>query len=673
MRLTNFRQYAGQTIINFSTDKEKPLTLFHGENGAGKSAILNAMTWCLFDTTTLKDPNKLMNKDVLISNKKAKGMVEIYFLHEGNRYRAWRTFSSERPSDMYLSMKDEDGNYNSLTNPKPILNAILPYDIHSYYLFSGESESLTDTTTGGAKIKDSIGTILGMDAAKEAIGYIETSRKNIEKKIAASTETSDQLTTLQNAIDEQDEFITKRKEHLLTVKNQAALKETRYNQITEDTKELPKIDITELQEETKTNLGTLKIVKDDIAELRAEEIKVVRKSGWKVIGEDIFKKVADLLEKSTEDGEIPGNYKKEIVEKSIADCKCMLCKTNAGEKEIRELRRALNELVQSEAVHRALELKGDLKVFLEGKDHFTSTVLGIQRRETLLAKDELEIKEKLKKNQTILEQIKDVDLQKLLKEQKVLKPVIESLTKKIDKLEEDIYTSESHLKVQERNYEKEKIKQSGLSGKLKKLFQKRDFLKDSAEYGNGLIEEAEDAAVIKIQETVNDILTKCFRKTVTAKIDEDFAVSLQDIQGNLMIGESKGEGKFLNFAFTLALSSLSRERSALDNDYFVSGANAPFFVDAPFDALGQGYQESVARYMTSLSDQVGIFALPDDSMPIRESIKDKIGKEYVISYFSPEKKRKESDVSETLTIDKKDYKTIEYEADFEHSEIVEVE
>ena len=36
-------------------------------------------------------------------------------------------------------------------------------------------------------------------------------------------------------------------------------------------------------------------------------------------------------------------------------------------------------------------------------------------------------------------------------------------------------------------------------------------------------------------------------------------------------------------------------------------------------------------------------------------------------------KRKESDVSETLTIDKKDYKTIEYEADFEHSEIVEVE
>lgn len=672
MRLTNFRQYSGQNIINFSVDNKKPLTLFHGENGAGKSAILNSITWCLYDTTTLKDADQMINKDILLSDASSPCKVEIYFDHGGNRYRAHRSMTSSKTSEMGLSLKDEDGNYKPFSNPKQILNSILPHDIHSYYLFSGESESLTDTTSGGEKIKKSIGTILGMDAAKEAISYIEILRKDVEGKISKNAETSTQLKALQKEIDMQDAFIQTQLDILNNKRSIKAAKESEINQITEDTKDIPDIDINDLQDDIKDLTGDLNKIKGEIITLREEEIKAVQATGWKVLGKNIFESVADLLEKSTEAGEIPGNYKKEIVQKSIDDKCCMLCKTKAGPKEIKELRKALNELVQSESVDRALNLKGDLKVFLEGRSNFTRDIQNISKRETLLAKDEVQTNASLEEKKRLLRLIDNKDLQDLLKKQKKLEQECKTLGNEIYTQEIDINDSQNALKTVKKKYNDEKNKQTGISKTLQKLHDKRDFLISAVDYGNQLIQEAEEEAVIKIQETVNEILSICFRKTVKASINDDFSVTLTDINDNPVVGESKGEGKFLNFAFTLALSSLSRDRADLENDYFVSGANAPFFVDAPFDALGEGYQESVARYMTTLSDQVGIFALPDDSIPIRSSIKEKIGKEYVISYLSPEKKRKESTVSDSLKINGKKYATISYEADFEHSAIIEV-
>ena len=48
MSLINFRQYYGENTINFATEKSHNLTVIHGLNGAGKTALLNSFTWALY-------------------------------------------------------------------------------------------------------------------------------------------------------------------------------------------------------------------------------------------------------------------------------------------------------------------------------------------------------------------------------------------------------------------------------------------------------------------------------------------------------------------------------------------------------------------------------------------------------------------------------------------------
>lgn len=57
----NFRQYYGTFKIVFSRDKQKNITVIHGENGTGKTALLNAFSWCLYGKITLPNPDDLIN------------------------------------------------------------------------------------------------------------------------------------------------------------------------------------------------------------------------------------------------------------------------------------------------------------------------------------------------------------------------------------------------------------------------------------------------------------------------------------------------------------------------------------------------------------------------------------------------------------------------------------
>ena len=43
--LDNFRQYLGRQEIVFASQKQKNVTIIHGENGFGKTCFLNALLW----------------------------------------------------------------------------------------------------------------------------------------------------------------------------------------------------------------------------------------------------------------------------------------------------------------------------------------------------------------------------------------------------------------------------------------------------------------------------------------------------------------------------------------------------------------------------------------------------------------------------------------------------
>ena len=64
LQLCNFRQFYGKTIpLEFASGAANT-TVIHGNNGAGKTTILNAFTWVLYEqfTAAFAAPELLINQ-----------------------------------------------------------------------------------------------------------------------------------------------------------------------------------------------------------------------------------------------------------------------------------------------------------------------------------------------------------------------------------------------------------------------------------------------------------------------------------------------------------------------------------------------------------------------------------------------------------------------------------
>ena len=61
--LHNFRQYIGTQEIEFSTDREKNVTVLIGANTSGKTTLVRAFEWILYNKNDFDDKN-LLNKNV---------------------------------------------------------------------------------------------------------------------------------------------------------------------------------------------------------------------------------------------------------------------------------------------------------------------------------------------------------------------------------------------------------------------------------------------------------------------------------------------------------------------------------------------------------------------------------------------------------------------------------
>ena len=59
--LNNFRQFYGPQEITISQKSNQRITIIHGENGSGKTALLNAFKWVLYGRTDFDKEPKPIN------------------------------------------------------------------------------------------------------------------------------------------------------------------------------------------------------------------------------------------------------------------------------------------------------------------------------------------------------------------------------------------------------------------------------------------------------------------------------------------------------------------------------------------------------------------------------------------------------------------------------------
>ena len=168
--------YADATELTFSTETKKPITVFHGENGAGKTSTLNAILWCLTGRLSAKlsedigtDPTKFFNRHL---DEQETPFVEIDFEFDGDNFKARRDGDRFDLKGRFSLKVLKEGVWDPFaTSSAATMTNILPASIARYFIFDGEGFQAKGL--GDHSVATAVKTILGFDHVESAISSME--------------------------------------------------------------------------------------------------------------------------------------------------------------------------------------------------------------------------------------------------------------------------------------------------------------------------------------------------------------------------------------------------------------------------------------------------------------------------------------------------------------------
>jgi DNA repair protein SbcC/Rad50 len=182
LQLTNFLSYRETAVLDFTGIH---LACISGLNGAGKSSLLDAMTWALFGKSRSKSDDDLVNRQAALSGEQAE--ISLTFDLENNTYRVLRRKKAGRSVVLELQMHTGDDGWKSLTEGgvRETQSAIedllrMNYDtfINASFLLQGQADEFTTKTS--SKRKEILADLLGVSQWDQYRELVAEQRRQTE-------------------------------------------------------------------------------------------------------------------------------------------------------------------------------------------------------------------------------------------------------------------------------------------------------------------------------------------------------------------------------------------------------------------------------------------------------------------------------------------------------------
>ena len=330
IRVKNFRQYFGLQTIRFSKDRDKNVTIIHGDNGAGKTTFLNMLLWGLYGKINLPKPEAIISEKAeaeAIEGGEIEVFIEIRFRDGACDYTILRALIGKKhdgkvvagvPS-IIVTMIDEKGKTIKPGNPQNTIDEIMPKEMSSYFFFDGEKIDNLSKESSADDIKEAIKTIMGLKVLERAQDHLNDVRKIFAEEIKAAN--NGDLAKLISQLEETEKRLINLKVHIgENNKNRRAAVQQ-------------KIEIeAKLREAEETHLlqGERDRLENDLAEIQ-KTIKIIdqevkaqcSKRGYLAFSQPILEKTQNILADKREKGEIPAGIKQQFVQDLLQRKRCI--------------------------------------------------------------------------------------------------------------------------------------------------------------------------------------------------------------------------------------------------------------------------------------------------------------------------------------------------------------
>jgi len=199
LQLRGFLSYKDPVSLSF---EGFDLACISGDNGAGKSSLLDAITWVLFGKARRND-------DQLVNNLSTAAEVIFTFEYEGIYYRVQRMKEKGKSPILEFQIKGEDEQWKALsertvTETQKRIQEVLHLDyetfINASFFLQGKADEFTKKNS--TQRKEILAGILGMDRWEQYRDAAREYRRMVENRIST---TENLLMEIETELNEEQE------------------------------------------------------------------------------------------------------------------------------------------------------------------------------------------------------------------------------------------------------------------------------------------------------------------------------------------------------------------------------------------------------------------------------------------------------------------------------------
>lgn len=639
--LKNFRQYL-DSKIDFARNP-KSFTIIQGVNGAGKTNLMNAITWCLFgeelhiSTKYAGLPMVNTTAAECSCEKIIEVKVELQLIEKNNdKLEISRVKNFEKKENGKVieistnhSLKVMQQIGREWIGPifdneaQDIINFRIPPSIEEYFFFDGERLDAYFNQTSGEEIKKAVFQISQLELFKRLIEHLENRRDEslrTAKGLSSRAQEVKELAEMHSLSLETDKKILEEQKK----KKQEA--ESLEKLFSDKLKNSSLEHIQELENNRESLSDDILEMKQQINDLEGEMIESLHRAMPVIFAFGALEKTKALIQGRIEAGLIPPLYQKIFIENLIRKEKC-ICGSELSCKDEYSINRRKN--VESFLEPDPLSLKS--KEVIEAN----AAIIKMMEDIGIFPKEIVDLEIRMKR----IEENKEIKAQKIKKiEEEILQSNVENI--KSWEIERERYSGEKEkfvgevAKTENQIGKRIKIIHACLS-ELQKELDKEEKHKQLSlalklcNEGIKCAQDVMDQIMTNVkneieQKTSTQFLSLIWKKdTYTGvRIDKDYNISVPHVSGIEALGTlSAGERQVCALSFMAALNS-------------VSGFEVPLIIDTPLARISSEPSKNIARNLPIFLEdkQVTLLVTEKEYSPeVSEELKPRVGADYLIN------------------------------------------
>ncbi|MEM6401567.1 MAG: AAA family ATPase, partial [Cyanobacteria bacterium P01_D01_bin.116] len=645
IKLCNFRSFYGKTCeINLAGSHLNNTTIIYGNNGAGKTSLLNAFTWVLYEkfSAAFASIDQLVNKRAIAEAKIGHTLecwVELAWEHDAKRYRVKRQFRAYKndngidvgKTELYMQVAGDDGKwYLPPQLPEEIIGQILPASLHQYFFFDGERIEEIVRSDKKAEIAEATKIFLGVEVINRSIRHLQEAKKSLENELRMIGDSEiKKLLKQQGKIELEVEIINKR--------NFEIIKELEYQNTfkKETSKRLRELNAAKELQERRQELEKLKASNQDNLRHTRETIKkAISSRGHTVLLSEKTMHFREIIANLKQKGKLTTGISREFIQNLLDSSSC-ICGTSFFEKnDAREnveswLEKAGSSEVEETAIRMSAqvdEIDKQAVIFWETIDKEQARIGQLRNAIAEIEAELDDIEERLRKDPS--EEIRN--LQKRLDkiEEKITELTLEqgANRQKVINLKTDLEGLNKQISKQKLNEEKQILAQRRISA-----------TQDAIDRLTKVKVLQEQQFRLQLEKRVQEIFSQISFTPYIPTISEKYELTLIENTSGLEmpVAASTGENQILSLSFISSIIDRVRDWSQKKMLMVADSSTFPIVMDSPFGSLDVIYRKHIAQIIPQLANQLIVLVTKTQWRgEVENEMSYRVGREYVLTYYS---------------------------------------